>query len=249
MQLRLIQDERESFAGKKILIPLSGGINSAAALLYIGESWPDNEKPDELHLYYAHFQEHSPDTFRFVKDQIRYARMQFSKVFVVITRHSALRFFQAQKMIPHPTLSPCSVDLKIIPMMNYASLQKLDYQIIGYVRGEAKRIKRQQSKGDKRSIYPIRQWSDEDCFSFVRSVLGWYPAIYDIRERGKRVFTHNNCLPCKNMSKPQLVKVEKYYPGKMEKANALAESIGSYWGRDVKPNDPLVCNNCERLFS
>lgn len=250
MQLRLIPDEQEDFSAKKVLIGVSGGINSAAVLCHLGENWPDRKKPKELHLYYAHFQEHSADTFKFIKDQIHYARLKFSSVFIRVTRHSVLRFFKQQGMIPHPTLSPCSVDLKIQPMHLYAAGHLLDLQLVGYVRGEVKRIKRQQKKDSTSfSHYPIREWSDEDCFSFVRSVIGWYPKIYDIKERGKRVFRHNNCLPCKNMSEPQLVQVGKYYPDRKEKADILANEIGAYWGRNVKLNDPLMCDNCERLFN
>lgn len=49
----------KEFEDKNILIGLSGGINSAAVLLWLYES---GVKPKSLHLFYAHFTEHSPDT-------------------------------------------------------------------------------------------------------------------------------------------------------------------------------------------
>ena len=53
------------FHGKKVLIGLSGGINSMALLCWLGEL-PKELHPAELHLFYADFKEHSPDTLQFV---------------------------------------------------------------------------------------------------------------------------------------------------------------------------------------
>lgn len=101
------------YEGEKIMIGLSGGINSMAVLCWLIES---GQQPEELHLFYAHFAEHSPDTFQFVADGIRLARKHFKKVLVKITNNSVLQFFEDQKMIPHPMASPCSRKLKIEPM-------------------------------------------------------------------------------------------------------------------------------------
>lgn len=43
----------------------------------------------------------------------------------------------------------------------------------------------------------IRDYSDKRV---MLPLSGGINSIYDIKENGKRVFTHNNCLPCKNMS-------------------------------------------------
>lgn len=248
MQLNFLNDDYEDLSKRRVLIGLSGGINSAAVLCYILESYPIELRPAALHLFYAHFAEHSPDTFAFVKDLIHYARLRFPGVQVKVTRNSVLRFFEAQGIIPHPTISPCSIELKIKPMYEYAAQNSLDCQLVGYVRHESKRIKRQRAK-DKSgfSKYPISHWSDDDCLDFVKSIIGWYPAIYDLKEQGKRVFTHNNCLPCKNMQTVQIEKVRKYYPAFTGRADDTAARIGSYWGRQV--SKAIVCDNCERLFA
>ena len=47
------------------MIGLSGGINSMAVLCWLGEL-PTHKHPDELHLFYADFKEHSEDTIQFV---------------------------------------------------------------------------------------------------------------------------------------------------------------------------------------
>jgi len=249
IQLNWLQEENQDYSNDKVLIGLSGGINSAAVLCYLGELHPDQNRPKELHLYYAHFTEHSPDTFRFVKDCIHYARARFSNVSVRITRNSVLDFFKQEGMIPHPTLSPCSIELKIKPMYAYAEQHGIKRQLVGYVRHEQKRIKRQVKK-DKSgfSQYPIAHWTDDDCLAFVKDKLGWYPAIYDIKERGQRVFTHNNCLPCKNMTTIQIETTRRHFPAFLEKADVLAEKIGAYWGRDDTPK-VFQCDNCERLFN
>lgn len=252
MQLNFLQEEFEDYAERKVLIGLSGGINSAAVLCHLGESCPKDRHPKELHLFYAHLSEHSPDTFRFVKDCIHYARAKFPLVFVRITRSSILRYFEAEKIIPHPTVSPCSIDLKIAPMMAYAEAHGLDCQLVGFVRHEMKRLRRQKAKDPQGfSRYPIQHWTDEDCLSFVKAVIGWYPAIYDIKEKGRRVFTHNNCLPCKNMHLYQIEAARRYYPDQIERAEAMAARIGSYWGRaeERETEDVWVCDNCERLFA
>jgi 3'-phosphoadenosine 5'-phosphosulfate sulfotransferase (PAPS reductase)/FAD synthetase len=253
------------FSRSKVLVPLSGGINSAAILCMLGEHHPDELKPEELHLYYAHFKEHSPDTFQFVADCIRYARKRFPKVVVKITRNSVNKYFLSERMIPHPTFSPCSLNLKILPMQAYDRDNDIDVVLIGFVKEELGRfrraVERQKQEGRAKDNYPLLTITDEDCFLLVKQGIGWYPKIYDIRwteehfraglcrrhEIGRRVFTHNNCLPCKNMTKRQLEMVGLFFPTYAEKAQTTANAIpGAYWGRDDVPA-VFVCDKCERL--
>ena len=253
MQFNLLNlaETPSDYSRSKVRVPLSGGINSAAVLCLLGEHHPEHLKPQELHLYYAHFREHSPDTFKFVADCIRYARRKFSNVKVRITRNSVNKFFIEQRMIPHPTVSPCSSRLKINPMQTYDTEQGIDVVLIGFVRHEIKRyhraLKREQKQRRAKEQYPLLNMSDEECFYIVKQIIGWYPAIYDIRENGRRVFTHNNCLPCKNMSAKQFASVGKYFPAYARQAEETAAQIpGGYWGRDDVP-DVFKCDVCTRL--
>jgi hypothetical protein len=84
-----------------------------------------------------------------------------------------------------------------------------------------------------RNDVPIAHITEDQCFEIVDREIGWHPAIYDIRDEatGKRLFTHNNCLPCKNMTKKQLEAVAKYFPKYYARAMTMATRIGSYWGR------------------
>lgn len=249
------------FSGKRLLIGLSGGINSAAALCFLAERQPSHMMPAELHLFYSHLREHSPDTARFVSDCIRFARKRFADVRAKISRASVNAYFEREHTIPHPTQSPCSVDLKIVPARKYIEANGIDYVLVGFVREEKRRIDRQRKYGDDSVLYPIRHMSDDDCFDLVKRCIGWYPIIYDIRwtqddalngrcqphEKGKRVFSHNNCLPCKNMTARQLVQVGKHFPEYAERAMQTAANIpGAYWGRDDVP-EVFQCDNCTRF--
>ena len=235
------------YSGLKALLPLSGGINSAACLCWLGESVSPERWPSELHLHYSHFKEHSPDTFRFVADLIRYARRTFPKVKATVLRNSVNKYFREQKMIPHPTISPCSRELKVIPRRNYFQLHELDIELIGYVNTDMKRF-RNLSVRTPHAHFPVLEWSKKDCLEYVKAVIGWYPEIYDIQdENGKDVFSHNNCLPCKNMHPKQLRNVAKYYPKYARWAEETAAAIpGAYWGREDVP-DVFACDVCERL--
>lgn len=220
---------------KRVLLGLSAGINSAAVYCWLLES---GMKPSELHLFYAHFTEHSPDSFQFVADTIRHARRNFDNVIVKVTRNSVLEFFDDKKMIPHPRYSPCSSILKIEPMARYASEHCIDIDLIGYVRTEKKRIQSMyQHHGNDMFLQkgtPIAQFDDEWCFEIAKKHIGWYPAIYDIRdENGKRVFHHNNCLPCKNMYVKDMQNVQRYYPDYWQRANNLSIKLQSHWGRNA----------------
>lgn len=260
-----IAETPADYSGSKVRVPLSAGINSAAVLTILGEHHPEHLKPQELHIYYAHLREHSPDSFRFVADLVRYARRKFPAVRVRITRASVNKYFIEQKTIPHPTLSPCSRELKIEPMQAYDAANRIDFVLVGFVNHERKRylraVKRQTTNGRTKDAYPILDISEEDCFSIVKQAIGWYPAIYDIRwtkedaakglcrpfEVGRRVFTHNNCLPCKNMTSRQMVQVGRHFPRYAENAQAAALQIpGAYWGRDDVP-DVFKCNVCDRM--
>lgn len=106
----------QQFEGENILIGISGGINSAAVLAQLIES---GVKPKSVYLFYAHFKEHSDDTFRFVKDQFRLAKKMLPNVHYRIERNSVLDFFEGENMIPHPAFSPCSKKLKIDRINKY----------------------------------------------------------------------------------------------------------------------------------
>lgn len=234
--------EYEDFSGRKALIGLSGGINSAAVVCWLG-NFPEDCKPAEVHLYYAHFAEHSPDTLQFALDVWTWATNRFDKVFYTQEDNSILEYFEESNMIPHPKFSPCSLDLKITPMNDYKKQHGIDLDVVGYVRGEISRIKRMESKqknADK--VFPIADMENEWCFLYVKQHIGWYPAIYDIINRkGKRVFKHNNCLPCKNMEPVDYEAVKTHFPEYAERAEATAKKLGAYWGRGNGKDGCTVC--------
>lgn len=219
----------------KVLIGLSGGINSMAVLCWLNEQ---EEKPNELHLFYAHFKEHSPDTFQFVADGIRFARKHFPIVKVKITRNSIIDFFRQKTFIPHPYNSYCTKVLKIDEINKYAFENDIKIDLVGYVKHELKRRAKGQKNYGKSDLfalekqYPIGSFSDEWCFEIVDKYIGWHPAIYDIVKEGKRVFNHNNCLPCKNMYPHQIENVKEHYPEYYIKAIELSAELGRFWGRD-----------------
>lgn len=227
------------------MIGLSGGINSMAVLCWLGEQ-PKENHPDELHLFYADFKEHSDDTIQFVLDGVFWAKEKFERVVYTQTDNSVMDFFEDSGFIPHPTNSKCSTELKIEPMLRYCYKNNIQMDLIGYVSKEIKRMKRMLNN---RPIdlffskeFPILGNDDEWCFDIVKRCIGWYPALYDIKEKGKRVFTHNNCLPCKNMTPKQLQSVAKYYPDKYKRALEVEANTGSYFGRSKCDTGCAVCD-------
>ena len=238
---------------KIVSLPISAGINSAAVLCWLIES---GMMPKELHLFYAHFKEHSPDSMAFSVALMEMAKKHFPCVKTMITDNSVLAFFEQKKMIPHPMISPCSKNLKIEPMMLYNATNLVDVDLIGYIRTEKKRMDNNGGKNDLflSTEFPISQFDDEWCFTIVKKHLGWYPAIYDILDdKGKKVFKHNNCLPCKNMQINQMKAVEKYYPEYMEEAKKTSDKLKAYWGRNAdayytefgkQDYEPSACDVC-----
>jgi 3'-phosphoadenosine 5'-phosphosulfate sulfotransferase (PAPS reductase)/FAD synthetase len=253
-----------NYSDKKVMIGLSGGINSMAVLCWLANY---ELKPKELHLFYAHFEEHSPGTLEFVLAGVEYAKKHFDKVVYAQTNNSVLDYFREQKMIPHPTAAPCTRFLKIEPMVTYAFENGITVDLVGYVRTEKRRVKNMQSKGADNLFmskqFPILQEDNEWCFSTVENEIGFYPAIYDLKwndqkfiqfvtdnlhrfgevaqdslkkkfGKDKRVFTHNNCLPCKNMQLDDLLAVEYFYPEHFENAMRLSTDLKKYWGRSEK---------------
>lgn len=249
------------YRDKKVMIGLSGGINSMAVLVWLAKY---EFKPKELHLFYAHFVEHSPGTLEFVFAGLEYARNNFETVVYKQTDNSVLQYFRDQKMIPHPTSAPCTRFLKIEPMVTYAFENGVTVDLVGYVRNEKRRVKNMQSKGADNLFmskqFPILQEDNEWCFDVVKNEIGFYPAIYDLSwtdkifiefvknnlqrfneetqtslknkfNKNKRVFTHNNCLPCKNMRPDDLLAVEYFYPEHFENAMQLSADLKKYWGR------------------
>lgn len=220
---------------EKVLIGLSGGINSMAVLCWLAEQ---QDKPKEVHLFYAHFYEHSPDTFQFVADGIRFARKNFETIKVKITKNSILSFFRDNKMIPHPAVGVCSRELKIEVAAKYAFENNIKVDMVGYVKHELKRRAGKQQENIQTDLfslqktYPIGAFTDEWCFEIVKKHIGWYPEIYDIKENGERVFAHNNCLPCKNMYPKDIENVKKYFPSYYMQAMRLSAELGKFWGRD-----------------
>jgi 3'-phosphoadenosine 5'-phosphosulfate sulfotransferase (PAPS reductase)/FAD synthetase len=180
MQLSVFEILQDiSYSDDRVMVGLSGGINSMAALCYLATMVED--RPDEIYLYYAHFDEHSPDTERFVLAGVEYAKKHFNKVVYEQSQNSILSFFKEQKMIPQPKVTPCTRMLKIAPMVEFMKRHKIDKDIVGYVRHEWSRINRQIDRGVQNKDYLIRHLSDEDCFSLVKKEIGWYPEIYRLR--------------------------------------------------------------------
>lgn len=224
-------DENENW-----LLGLSGGINSMAVLCQLHEL---KLKPKGLYIFYAHFKEHSPDTFQFVADGIRFARKHFDNVHVKITRNSILDFFEKGNMILHPAVSYCSKQLKIDAINLWAFENNIRIDLVGYVRHELKKRSGAQFKTQNRDlfalekIYPIGEFTDEWCFEITKRNIGWYPAIYDIvNDKGKRAFKHNNCLPCKNMYPKDILLIKEHFHEYYFKAMELSAKLGKFWGRN-----------------
>lgn len=222
--------------GQRVILGLSGGINSQAILCLMVEQ---GIKPSELHIFYAHFWEHSPDTFQFVADGIRYARQHFDCVKVKITKNSVLQFFEDSHLIPHPAVGVCSRKLKREKAMIYAFENEITIDLIGYVKHELKRRLGKQKQEEQIDLFkiekhhPIKEFTDAWCFEIVDRHIGWHPAIYDIvDENGDRVFSHNNCLPCKNMDMDDLKAVKKHYPVYHSRAMQTSKKLKAYYGRD-----------------
>lgn len=229
----LVAGSAVDYSNVKVMIGLSGGINSMAVLVWLANY---ELKPKELHLFYAHFEEHSPGTLEFVLAGVEYAKQNFETVIYKQTNNSVLDYFREQKMIPHPTAAPCTRFLKIEPMVAYAFENGITVDLVGYVRSEKRRVKNMKSKGADNLFmskqFPILQQDNEWCFDVVKKEIGFYPAIYDIRNaKGKRVFTHNNCLPCKNMQIDDFEEVKEFFPDYWQKAMDLSTDLQKYWGR------------------
>ncbi len=227
--------EYQDYSNKKVLIGLSGGINSMAVLCWLAE-YPTEYKPKEIHLFYAHFEEHSEGTLEFVLAGVEYAKKHFENVHYKQTNNSVVEFFREMKMIPHPTVAPCTRLLKIIPMAEYAKEHGTDIDLVGYVKDEKRRIKNMWAKNPQTKTtkgFPIADKENEWCFQIVLRELGFYPAIYDLKDNtGKRIFAHNNCLPCKNWNKKNFAAGNEYYPEKMKPAIELQQDLKKHWGRE-----------------
>jgi 3'-phosphoadenosine 5'-phosphosulfate sulfotransferase (PAPS reductase)/FAD synthetase len=236
------------FSGKSVMIGLSGGINSMAVLCWMGTQVPKKNHPEKLYLFYADFKEHSDETIQFVLDGVFWARENIaSEIIYEQTNNSVMEYFEGKEMIPHPKFSPCTHDLKIQLMLKYCFEHNIQMDLVGYVRHEMKRYKnlKKNRKDDLffSKQFPIINNDDDWCFEIVKENIGYYPPIYNIKDnKGKRVFKHNNCLPCKNMTQKQLNDVKTYFPDKYERAMSIAESMGSYFGRD---KDGGSCSICE----
>ncbi|MGB0861419.1 MAG: phosphoadenosine phosphosulfate reductase family protein [Saprospiraceae bacterium] len=266
MQLSIYETLQDTwnYSDKRVMIGLSGGINSMAVLVYLAKMV--KEKPKKLFLFYAHFSEHSTETQKFVLSGYNYAKKHFEEVVFEQTNNSVNDFFISQKMIPHPSVAPCTRILKIEPIVRFMKKNQIDVDLVGYVRSENRRIKNQLKRGVTNKEYLISHLDDNDCFSLVKKEIGWYPSIYDIKWNDKqiinflkchkdfiptkqyiialkyavrgygyngssRVFSHNNCLPCKNMQTWEYYLVKLYYPEHFNKAMETAEKLNAHWGR------------------
>jgi len=259
-------DTFPDLSNKRVFIGISGGINSAAVLCYLATIHPEPLRPKTVYSFYAHLKEHTADTLPFVRALAIYGKKHFPFFSIKFSVGSVNELFRKEKFIPHPILSPCSERLKIIPIMKYKASIEADVDLVGFVYTERQRMKRQQAKAENPGsiLYPISAYSDEDCLALVKRELGWYPHVYDIRdESGKRVFMHNNCMPCKNMqgnlfsdgtATKHYAAVKTHFPTHYQNAldtlHAIEEKTGkpNWWGRPVKDTDTVVgCNDyvCE----
>lgn len=234
MQLSVFEILQDfSYKDERVMMGLSGGVNSAAALAYLAEFV--EEKPKELYLYYSHLSEHSADTEKFVHACVEYAKSKFSTVVFEQSNHSVLEYFEnGFRGIPHPSLSPCSKLLKIDHMIDFQRRHNINKDIIGYVREEWRRIERQIQRGVKDKDYLIRHMSNEDCFSIVEKYIGWYPKIYSLRWDDTRIKTSLPSLR-KRLDKSQYNIVKGYAE---QGYNNMSKTY-----RVFKHNNCLPCKN------
>jgi len=250
------------YTNEEVGCPLSAGINSMATLCWLANY---EFKPKNIYIFYAHFKEHSPESFDFVLAGVEYAKKHFENVIFEYTENSILDFFEQEKMIPHPTFAPCTMQLKIKPANAFLSKHNCTIDLVGYVRSEQRRITNMESKGANNLFlskhFPIRDFTDENCFELVKKEIGWYPKIYDLKWNDigfinfvnanlyrfdeqiqkklfkktgsdKPVFKHNNCLPCKNMQLDDILCVEYFYPDFYQSSMELSKKLKKHWGRD-----------------
>lgn len=131
--LDILDDQSPNYEGKQVMIGLSGGINSAAVLCYLNKFV--EYKPKTLYLFHANFLEHSPDTLRFVQDQLKYARANFAQVVYEQSDNSILNHFEQQNIIYAPKFSGCTRMLKIEPMIEFMARHKIDIDLVGCAPG------------------------------------------------------------------------------------------------------------------
>jgi len=180
----ILQDH--NYHSKKVMIGLSGGINSAAALVYLCEEV--DELPEDIYLYYSHLKEHSPDTKDFVLACVEYAKKHFKNVIFETSDNSMTEYCRNEfKGIPQPKITPCTKFLKLMQMTNFMEKHSIELDIVGYVRHEYSRMQRQIDRGVKNKDYLIAHLSDEDCFSIVKKHIGWYPDIYKLKWDDNRI--------------------------------------------------------------
>lgn len=183
--LDVLGDQHQNYEGERVMIGLSGGINSAAVLAYLVSEI--KYKPETLYLFHTNFVEHSPDTLKFVHANVEYARNNFSKVVYEQKDISLIDFFREQKTIFSPKFSGCTRMLKIEPMVDFMQRHEIKIDLVGYVRGEMNRMKRQIKRGVLSKSYPISHLTNEDCFKIVKSEMGWFPEIYDLMWSDPRI--------------------------------------------------------------
>jgi 3'-phosphoadenosine 5'-phosphosulfate sulfotransferase (PAPS reductase)/FAD synthetase len=232
-QTHLLAPAVYDYSKSKVMLGLSAGINSMATLVWFAHQ---PNRPKTIYIFYAHFKEHSCDSLEFVLAGVEYAKKHFENVVYEQTNNSVIEFFREIKAIPHPTIAPCTRILKIMPAIEFASKHNCTIDLVGYVKNEARRVKNMNKNGASNlfltKVFPILHFTNEDCFDIVKEHIGWYPKIYDLRdEKGKRIFTHNNCLPCKNMQLDDYKDVKLYFHQYWQQAEDLAAELQKYWGR------------------
>ena len=147
-------------------------------------------------------------------------------------------------------------------MMVYCFEHGIEFDLVGYVKKELKkRGERQQAvmqidMFSPKKDYPIGEFSDEWCIDICDKHLGWHPKIYDIKDgNGKRIFKHNNCLPCKNMHPVDFQAVHDHYNDYYHDALKLSTELKKFWGRTDNDfyftfegrelGQPVTCEVCE----
>lgn len=243
---------------KRVGIGTSGGINSAAIIVWLVENLiKKGITPLELHLIYIHINQHSPDTLPFVHALVEYTRKYFPDTVYYQENNDILEFFKKQNMIPHPTADTCTRLIKTERINAYKKQNLIDLDLIGYVRTERTRIKTFASRINnipkdrvnvdaviegglsngffEEILFPIAKMSDEECFEMVKEYIGWYPAIYDI------LWTDERIIPFLDSVKDQMPEEARQIA-----LNYAKQGFGfSKTKRVFNHNNCLLCKNMQ----
>lgn len=202
--------------GRRVVLSVSGGKDSAAASLYLRDLGIDHDR------VFADTGWESPVTYEYLRGDLTRA---LGPIHEVRGRYTLPELVRAKMMFPSRRIRFCTQELKVFPLAKY--VKSIDTETVNAVGVRA-------AESQARSALEEWEWSDTFDCDVWRPIIAWSEQdVIDIHKRHGlapnplylRGASRVGCFPCIHASKKEIGLIADLDPARIDEIRALEAEV------------------------